>query len=144
MTVNKARRVTAASCWILVVLCGCWPCERNECNFSPSARGLNLSILCEKATCRATGQRHRKRILTDREARALNQHQHDTQDEDHGSGSQVRTPNTKQKKNVNNCISSERRYDSATIKTRTNQVTKSARESNVEERSEQANKHNNQ
>ena len=73
MVLNKATRVTAAICWMLIVICGYRLCERNERHFFPSARKENLLALCKQATPQAKGQRRRTQILTDREAAALNQ-----------------------------------------------------------------------
>ena len=87
MTVNKARRVTVASCWILIVTCGCWPCDRNESEHFPNICGVNLSTLCGQPRRQTTEQRSRKQILTDREAAALNQHQEYVRHEEHGTPS---------------------------------------------------------
>ena len=57
-----------------------------------------MPTLCGQTTRQTTEQRRRKQVLTDRESTALNQHQQYTR---HGSGSQVRTANTKREQNVN-------------------------------------------
>ena len=77
MALNKATRVAAAICWILIVICGYRLCEHNETHFFPSAREENLLTLRKQASPQAKGQRQRRRtpILTAREAAALNQRQ---------------------------------------------------------------------
>ena len=73
MALNKATRVPAVICWILIVTCGYRLCEHNERNFFPNARGLNLQILRKQTAYQATEHYRHRQILTDREARALNQ-----------------------------------------------------------------------
>ena len=137
MTVNKAkaRRVTAASCWILIVTCGCWSCECNKSEYFPNACGVNLTTLCGQATGQPSEQRRRKRVLTDREAAAsLNQHnvknerifcetqtraswnlnccvQCCTRQKEHASGMQVKAANTKREQHASDRTTDESNGD---------------------------------
>ena len=77
---------------------------------------MHFPTVSKQTTFQTIGRHHRKRILTDREARALNQHQQYARHEEHGSESQVIVVHTKQRQNVDYCTYNERGFDIMAIK----------------------------
>ena len=97
---------------------------------------MHFPTVSKQTTFQTIGRHHCKRILTDREARALNQHQQYARNEEHGSESQVRVVHTKQRKNVDCCTYNERGFGIMAIK---NQSVKAMSKSNVERQGERVN-----
>ena len=120
MALNIARRAAVVWFRLLIMICRCrsikCACEHSERNFFPSARVMHFPTVSKQTTFQTIGRHHRKRILTDREARALNQHQQYARHEEHGSESQVIVVHTKQRQNVDYCTYNERGFDIMAIK----------------------------